>query len=324
MNSSNISRFIMIGAIVAIVFSTLLLKRLRKPTTTTYTIGILQTASHPALDAVKKGFKEEALLIFNNDISFVDRNIEGNIAQAQTIAQQFHADNKINGILAIATPTAQAIATVEKQKPIFIGAVTDPNALGFVSPKTNVTGTSDMIDVSGEIQALAALLPSVKKVAVIFNPAEINSLTQSKKMIDELIKRNIEPIEIGIQSETDIPAALNNALRKADALLAPTDNLVASAIALIANQARIAKKPLIVSDNLLVTHGALMARGIDYEESGRQTARIAHDVLVNKQEPAQIPVVPTQTNTVFINKKVMHDLSITIPESMKDSVKIVK
>jgi putative ABC transport system substrate-binding protein len=181
-----------------------------------------------------------------------------------------------------------------------------------------------MIDVSGEIQSLAELLPSVKKVAIIFNPAEINSLTQSKQMIDELIKRNIEPIEIGIQSETDIPAALNNALRKADALLAPTDNLVASAITLIANQARAAKKPLIVSDNLLVTHGALMSRGIDYEESGRETARIAYDVLVNKQESAKIPVVPTQTNTVFINKKVMHNLNITIPENMKDSVKIVE
>ncbi len=288
-----------------------------------FTIGILQTASHPALDAARNGFIKTLKTTLDTDIDFIIRNAEGSIPNAHTIAQHFHADQNIDSIFAIATPALQAMASVEKEKPIMFAAVTDPHALGIMHPKTNICGSSDMIDVHKEIDAMHLLLPKLKTVAIIFNPAEINSVTLTKKMVTELKQRNITPIKVGITTEANIPTAVISALRKADALLAPTDNMIASAVTIIAQLAHTSKKPLIVSDNLLVKHGALMARGVNYNESGKTAANTALDMLIHGKKPHELPVTQPTSETVFINQNVLHDLELTLPKQLHNHIKLV-
>src|SRR5436190_7684961 len=106
-----------------------------------YTIGILQTASHPALDAARQGFIDEIQSQVNDKVNFVINNGQGSISTIHTIAQQFHAKQDIDGIFAIATPAVQAMVSIEKEKPICIAAVSVTPAL-FLSEK-NVCGVSD-------------------------------------------------------------------------------------------------------------------------------------------------------------------------------------
>ncbi len=290
---------------------------------TRFTIGIVQTASHPALDEARAGFVETLQKQLNNDVAFIIRNAEGNITNIHTIAQHFHNRQDIDGIFAIATPAVQAMALVEKERPIFIAAVTDPHALGIIHPKTNVCGTTDMIDVAKEIDALHLFLPNIKTIALIFNSAEINATTLVKQMVVALKNKGITPLEIAITSETDIPGAIATALRKADALLAPTDNMIASAISFIAKEAHKARKPLIVSDNLLVKHGALMARGVDYRKSGQQVAHIALQIIVHGKKPHEIPLASADNRQIFINKGLLKDFNLTIPQALMPDVVLV-
>ncbi len=287
------------------------------------TIGILQAASHPALDAVRQGFIDEIKSQVGDKVNFVVNNGQGSISTIHAMAQQFHAKQEINGVFAIATPAAQAMASVEKERPICIAAVSlTPATQQFLSEK-NICGTSDMIDVRAEVEAMKALLPYVQTVGILFSTAEINSVAMSEIMVKELEKIGLASQLIGITSEADIEPALMSALRKVDVVLAPTDNMVANAIALVSDLINKAGKPLVVSDNMLVKYGALMARGVDYYESGKQAGKIALQVFVQGKKPHELSIVKAKTKEIFVNKEVARALGVVIPDSIKGDVVLV-
>jgi len=196
--------------------------------------------------------------------------------------------------------------------------------LGISFTEQNVCGVSDMINVRAEVEAMHAMLPHIKTVGIIFSTAEVNSVAMSKVMITELERAGYTPVTIGIASESDIEPAVMSALRKVDALIAPTDNSVANTIALIADLARKAEKPLIVSDNMLVTYGPLMARGVDYYESGIQAAGMTQQLLVNNRKPYELGIVRTENKEVFVNMNTLTALGLNIPESLKKNVVAVR
>lgn len=277
-------------------------------------IGILQTASHPALDAARNGFIDTITQKSNGKIECVVHNAQGSIINAHALAERLHADDDIKAIYAIATPALQAIASVEHTKPILIAAVSNPHDLGIIHKKTNICGTTDMIDIPGTIKSIKTILPHVATIALIYNPSESNSVAQVKVMEKELQKHSITPIHIGITTEIKVPQAIASALAKANALLTPTDNLVASSMPIISHLAHTAQKPLIACHNDAVKQGALMARGIDYYESGKETAEIALAVLRDGKKPYNLPIRPTKSDTIVVNKQVCDELSITIAE----------
>lgn len=289
-----------------------------------YTIGIVQTASHPALDAVCKGFMAAIADAVGNKINCVVRNGQGSISTIHTIAEQFHAKQDIDAIFAIATPAAQAAVLLEKEKPVIIAAVTVSPELGINFAEPNVCGASDMIDVRKEVEAMKMLLPQeMKTVGILYCTAEVNSVAVSQVMVAELERAGYVPVLVGVTSEGDIEPALLSAARKVDVFLAPTDNVVANAITLIVDLVNKVNKPLIVSDNMLVGNGALMARGVDYYENGRQAGMVALQVLMQHKKPYDLPIVRTNNKEIFVNKKVLDNFGFTIPDAIAQDVVLV-
>lgn len=285
------------------------------------TIGILQTASHPALDRAREGFMQELTEKMNGKVHFVVQNAEGSIAQARSIAQSFHANSQIDGIFAIATPAAQAAASIEKRKPIFFAAVTDPVKAGLT--QANICGTTDMIDVSGEIDMLQAFVPDTKRVAIVFNPAEINAVTVKDNMAKELEKRGVKVIQLGVSQESEMALAVTSALKNCDVLLAPTDNTVALTLPIIARIARVHYKPLIVSDNLLVEKGALASRGVDYFQLGKKAAFLVNEVFSGHKLPKELRGLGPDKTSVIVNQDVLRELELTVPDSWMAEVTFV-
>lgn len=314
----------MVGIIGVAIAGVIIFKRTNKPATTSaYTIGILQTASHPALDAARDGFMEELKTLTHNDVTFVIQNAQGSVAQAHAMAQQFHANNQLHGFFAIATPAAQALGVVEKERPIIIAAVTDPDALGLIHPTTNICGTKDMIDVKAEVEMLTQLVPNAKTVAILYTAGETNSIVLANMMRKELAAHGLIALDFAVGNEADMPAVVEAACRKSDVILAPTDNTVASTVSLIATIANKHKKPLIVSDNMLVKYGPLAARGVDYNKGGKQAARIACDILMSGKKPHEIPIQQAQSKQIFVNPTTLDRLGLTIPEALQKDVVLI-
>lgn len=288
-----------------------------------YTIGILQTASHPALDAARNGFIDELKTLTGDGVDFVIYNAEGSISQAYTIAQRFHANKDINAFFTIATPATQAMSSVEKERPIVIAAVTDPAAMGLVYPETNVCGTKDMIDVKGEIDLLVQLAPQAKTVGLLYTSGESNSVILVNVMRKELEARGLTAVDFAITNESDVQAVVESACRKVDVLLAPTDNIVASTIGFIVALTMKCNKPLMVSDNMLVKFGALAARGVDYSQNGKQAAHIALKLLKGDKKPYELPIEQATSDQIFINKNTLESLGLTAPDLFKKQITFV-
>ena len=128
---------------------------------------------------------------------------------------------------------------------------------------------------------------------------------------------------MGIAEENDIPSALALACRKTDILLCPTDNMLASAMELVATLAFTHKKPLFACHNQAVEQGALAARGVDYRENGRQAAHVAYAVIVEGEKPSDLPIEQAKTNTIYVNKKTLDGLGLTIPEALYKDILFV-
>lgn len=316
---------VLCGLIALGVMSVVVSKHFRKPLKTTgYTIGILQTASHVSLDAAREGFVEELRKLLEDDVTFIVQNAQGSVSQAHAIAQQLHANKDIDGVFAIATPAGQAMSAVEKNKPIFIAATTYPEQLGLVHATTNVCGTNDKIDIKAEVEMLIQLVPSVKTVGILYTSGEYNSVEMAQEMRKELESRGVLASEFAVSTEADISAIVEVACRKVDVLLTPTDNMIGSAVPLVSAIALKYKKPLIVSATMQVAGGALAARGVDYFESGKRTAQIAYEVLVQGKKPAELSIEHQPSKEIFINQSTSHALGLTIPEQLQHDSVLVK
>ena len=114
-----------------------------------FRVGIIQLTEHAALDAARQGF-EDALNASGLNVTIETQNAQGEQTICATIATKF-VNDKVDLILAIATPAAQAAAQATKDIPILVTAVTDPASSGLVAsnevPGGNVSGTLSLIHI---------------------------------------------------------------------------------------------------------------------------------------------------------------------------------
>jgi putative ABC transport system substrate-binding protein len=287
----------------------------------TFKIGISQFVEHPALDAARKGFIDglkEAGFEEGKNVTFEVENAQADFPTTQTIADKFVGE-KVDMILAIATPSAQSAANATRDIPILITAVTDPVSAGLVKslekPDTNVTGTTDMNPIKEQLELLKEILPSAKNVGILYNAAEANSKVQveiAKKASQEL---GLTLHEATVANSSEVNQAIQTLAGKVDAIYLPTDNTVASAIGAVVKVCNDVKIPVIGSERGMVEGGALATLGIDYYLLGKQTGRIAARVLKG-ENPKDIPVEGSKDLKLIINKKSADVLGVKIPESV--------
>lgn len=277
-----------------------------------FKIGISQLAEHPALDDARRGF-EDGLIELGVNVEIDYQNAQGDIPTSVTISQKFVKD-KVDLIYAIATPAAQSAKQATNSIPVLFSAVTDPVASELIStmekPGANVTGTSDASPMDRQLQIFKDLDSSIKKVGIIFNTSEPNSQIQVEMAKELAPSIGLEIVEVGISNINDIPQAVDSIVKKVDALYTITDNMVASAINVVSEKAISNKMITVGGEDSHVAGGILITDGISYYELGKQTAKMAKEILVDGKSPADIPsATATNTKKVF-NEKTLEALGL--------------
>ncbi len=286
----------------------------------TYKIGIMQIISHPALDNARQGF-EDAFKEAGLKVDFDRQDAQGEVSTANVIANKFVSD-KVDLIFSIATPTTQAAVNATSTIPVVFSAVTDPKSAGLL--KENVTGSSDRVDNIGEqLDILKQLNPNAKKIGILFNSSEQNSLTQVEAIKKSAAEKGIEVIEQSVTSPSEITQALGVLLPKVDALYIPTDNLVVSSMPAVVERANAAKKIIIASDEGSVVTGALYTKGIDFYELGKEAGKLAIQILKDGKKPSELEYVTLKPTNLVFNKKSLEAIGLTLPDSLKDQVKFI-
>lgn len=279
------------------------------------TIGIIQTATHPALDQVQREIIQELNRYANNSVACIVQNAEGSVAQANIIASSFHSQKKVRAIVAIGSLAVQAMAHIEKEKPIIFAAVSDPESLHILHPGTNVCGTTDRINTDQQADLITQIFPQVKKIAILFNPAEKNSVAMVEKMELSLTKRGLFSQKIGVNTDGEIAHAVATAAQKHHLILIPADNLLVSAMPLVSKEALKAHCPLVASDLPSVDKGALIAQGADYTQLGKGTAKIVIEILEGAS-PETIGIVDPKDIKIRVNTRVQKALNIELPQNL--------
>ncbi len=286
-------------------------------------IGVIQIVEHPALDAAREGFIEtlKANGYEEGKNLVIDyKNAQGDQPTLQSIAQKFASD-KPKLVLAIATPSAQAMAAASSDIPILITAVTDPVAARLVEsnekPGKNVTGTNDMNPIKEQFDLLKQLVPNAKKVGVIYNAGEVNSQVQVDIVKQVAKDLGITIIEATVASSADVLQAAQSLAGKVDAIYVPTDNMVVSAAQAVVQEANKNKLPIIAGESSVIEAGGLATIGINYKKLGAQTGEMALRVL-NGDNPADIAIESQKEFDIIVNQKTADLLGITIPKEILD------
>ena len=287
-------------------------------------VGILQIVPHGSLDAARKGFKQE----LNQEIKKHDKSIkvnynyqnaQGDQSNLNSMAQQL-TQKKNDLILGIATPSAQALAKKTKSTPIVVTAVTNLQSAGLVKsdekPATNVTGTKDLGPVDKQVKLLTTLTKNDKPIGVLYNSSEENSVLQIKMVKKYAKNHNLKLNIVSVTSTNDVASAVSGMADKVSGIYLPTDNLMASSMKTIGKKAREAKLPVVTGSIEMAEDGGTATYGINYEDLGKQTAKMAYKILIDKKKPQDMPVETSHTLRLYVNKTYAKEIGLN-PDQIK-------
>jgi putative ABC transport system substrate-binding protein len=293
------------------------------------TIGIGQFAVHASLDNCREGFlaglKEEGYEEGKN-LKVYTENAQADAANASQISNNFLA-KKVDLICAIATPMAQsAFAAVKSTDiPVIFTAVTDPIkaelAKADKTPTGNITGTSDKLPVEEQLKMIRAIMPNAKKIGIMYSTSEVNSTSAIEEYKKEAPKYGFEIVESGIASVADIPIAADHLLSKVDCLNNLTDNTVVSGLPQILEKANKKNIPVFGSEVEQVKIGCLASMGLDYFDLGKQTGKMAVQVLKGQKKASEMPFQVIQKASFYGNTAVAKKFGITLPNDLVSSAK---
>lgn len=256
-----------------------------------YTVGISKIVAHPALDAVEQGIQDE-LAALGVTATYDLQNANGDVNTATQIATKFAAD-KVNAVVAIATPTAVAAANTVKNVPVVFSVVTDPVSAGLVSSmdrgQGNVTGLSDKTDILSHL-TLFQQVAKIKTLGYIYTSSEANSAASLDEVKAACASLGISLVEQSITNSNEVKQATEAIVKRVDGIYLTTDNTVYSALPALVEVALANKKPVFSSDTTSAAEGGcVIASGFDYYKAGRATGKILAQVLQGTA-PADIPV----------------------------------
>lgn len=282
-------------------------------------IGVIQLVEHSALDANYKGFVDglaEAGYVDGKNIKIDYHNAQGEQVNCVTIAEKLINDRD-DLIFAIATPAAQAVANLTKDIPILISSVTDPESAKLVQKNTapggNVTGTSDLTPCAAQIDLLKKIVPGAKTVGMLYCSSEQNSYFQIALAKAACDKLGLKYIDGTVSNANEIQQVVANLCGKVDAIYSPTDNMIAAGMSLVSQVANESKVPVICGEEGMVNAGGLATYGINYYELGKQTAKMAVEILRDGKKPAEMPIEYLQNCDLTVNAETEKALGISVP-----------
>jgi len=292
------------------------------------TIGIVQIVEHPSLNTIREAIVAELEVqgFKNGENVVIDyQNAQGDATNLKTIAQKF-VKNNYDLIIAIATPSAQAVVTETDKIPIVFSAATDPVGSGLVAdldkPGKNVTGTSDKVSAEKIMELAEKITPGIKTIGALYSSSETNSISVINDLKEYAARNNKQVEEAAITNSSEVLQAVNSLTGKVDAIFIPIDNTVASAMVAVAQAANKAKIPVYVGADSMVKDGGLATYGINYTILGQETGKMAAEIL-NGKNPGDIPVKSMSDMEIYLNQKTADALGITIPDNiLKEAVQV--
>ena len=283
-----------------------------------YTIGICQLIQHPALDKATEGFiaAVEAGLGKEN-VTIDSQNAAGEASNCATIVNGLVASN-VDLIMANATPALAAAYNATETIPILGTSVTEYGvALGIENFSGtvggNVSGTSDLADLSLQADMVTQWVPDAKNVGLLYCSAEANSKYQVNEVQKALEAKGLTCKQFAFADTSDLMAVTQEAADFSDVIYVPTDNTVANNATAIDSICRPAGVPIIAGESGICSGCGIATMSIDYYDLGYKTGEMAVEILKNGADITTMPIEYTPADKVsyLYNEEICKELGIT-------------
>ena len=199
---------------------------------------------------------------------------------------------------------------------VFVG-VFDPVEIGLVPslarPEGNITGlASTSPEFAGKrLELLRALVPRLRRVAVLWHPANPTNPTQLKGAEAAARTLGLELEAAPVQGPNDFDSAFKT-LRGTDGLLHARDSLFTTHRARLVELAATTRLPAIYGQREIVEVGGLMSYGPHFQDFYRRAATYV-DKILKGAKPADLPVEQPTKFELLINLKTAKALGLTMP-----------
>ena len=289
-------------------------------------IGINQYCSHGSLDNCREGFLQglqEAGLVEGTDytIDYQNANFDTNLATQ--IAQAFSAEDAAL-MVGIATPSATACyaAAEDKDIPVVFTAITDP--VGAKLDSGNITGTSDVLPVQGQLELIRAIQPEADTIGIVYTTSEANSV-YSIGVYEELAADYGFTIEaIGVTAQSEVTQAVDTLISQGvDCLSNLTDNNVVGVLGSILEKTNEAGIPVYGSEIEQMELGCVAGAGLDYVQLGIQTGKMAAQILTGEATCEDLPYETIENYGLYVNSNALAAMGLTLPEDVAQNAEEV-
>ncbi len=288
-----------------------------------YRIGFLRAGQPPEsyLDSFQQGLRELGYVYGQNVVVEV-RATDGTVDQLPRLTEEL-LRLKVDVILASAAPAAVAVRRATTSVPIVFVGVVDPVGLGLVPslgrPGGSITGLATTATTSADLagkrlELLRAIVPSLRRVAVLWHPANPTNPIQLKgaQVAARALGMQLEPVSI--QGPNDFDSAAK-AVRGTDGLLFLESPLFTTYRARLAELAARNRLPAIYGQREYVEVGGLMSYGTHFPDLYRRAAWYV-DKILKGAKPADLPVEQPTKFDFVINLRTAKALGLTIPPSL--------
>ena len=281
-----------------------------------YKVGIVQLVEHPALDAATEGFKQAIIDELGADaVEFDYQNAQNDANTCSTIVNQF-VSNKVDLIMANATPALQAAAAATAEIPILGTSVTEygvalelKNFNGTVGG--NISGTSDLAPLDKQAAMITEWFPNAKTVGLLYCSKEANSQYQVDVVKAELEKKGLTATLYPFTDSNDLAQICTTAADNCDVIYVPTDNTVAENTGIIDNVCAPKMVPVIAGEEGICKGCGVATLSISYYDLGYATGKMAVKVLKGEADISTLAIGYAETQTPKYNKAICDALGIT-------------
>ncbi len=289
-------------------------------------IGINQYGSHGSLDNCREGFLQglqEAGLVEGTDytIDYQNANFDTNLATQ--IAQAFSAEDAAL-MVGIATPSATACyaAAEDKDIPVVFTAITDP--VGAKLDSGNITGTSDVLPVQGQLELIRAIQPEADTIGIVYTTSEANSVYSIGVYEDLAADYGFTIEAIGVTAQSEVTQAVDTLISQGvDCLSNLTDNNVVGVLGSILEKTNEAGIPVYGSEIEQMELGCVAGAGLDYVQLGIQTGKMAAQILTGEATCADLPYETIENYGLYVNSSALTEMGLTLPDDVAQTAEEV-
>ncbi len=276
--------------------------------------GILISKNNAMMMTPVRGIKS----VIGGDVVALDMG--GSAATGKKHCVTFK-QQKCQVVIAVGSAAARVAIDELGTIPVVFCMIMNPKESGITG--RTVTGVSLDIPVVKQFDAFKSVVPSLKKIGLVYSDEVGSSLVTEMKKASA--KAGFTLLEKKVASDKEVPNAIRSLKGNIDGLYLPPDRTVAKhdAFQFIALFTFENNVPFMAPTSRFVKKGALVALMIDYEEIGKQAAGIAKKIL-SGTAPGSIPVQPPNTTILVLNQKTAETIGINIPPGLTQSSKIIK